>query len=540
MKKLIPFFFILSLCLHLNSLHGNNIQITNVSLEGQEYIDQYVFVEFDLSWENSWRTSAIPLNHDAAWLFVKYRLANQEWHHMLLRQTDYFAPTGSTIQVSPDSAGVMIYRDADGSGTVSWENIRFRWDYGEAGIANDALVEVHVYGIEMVYILQEPFYVGDDSAAYCFHQGSTSYEPYHITSDGSIIIGNNATTELWAWAGGITSGNLASEYPVGYNAFYCMKYEASQEQYMEFLNSLNRAQQNERTETDISGTTITNIFVMTGTTSMQYRNSIRCNTTLNASDPVTFYCDYNTDGVPNDVYDGQNIACNSISWPDMAAYLDWSGLRPLTELEFEKACRGPNQPVKGEYAWGSTDIYASAYSLTDPGTPNELIDNMAVNSGNCFYSSTLLGLPLTDEGPLRCGIFAASSVNHTRVETGAGYYGVMELSGNLSELIVDIYDLAGRSFTGIHGDGILDNSGYANTDHWPGINGNNSFSAPNGIYGGTAGVTGVGGIGRRGGEFISSYETQTSYRGGITTSSGGFNYTLRIEYMGIRGCRAAW
>lgn len=34
-------------------LFGNNIQITNVSLEGQVFTGKHVFVELEFSWENS-------------------------------------------------------------------------------------------------------------------------------------------------------------------------------------------------------------------------------------------------------------------------------------------------------------------------------------------------------------------------------------------------------------------------------------------------------------------------------------------------------
>jgi formylglycine-generating enzyme required for sulfatase activity len=42
---------------------------------------------------------------------------------------------------------------------------------------------------------------------------------------------------------------------------------------------------------------------------------------------------------------------NILSWFDVAAYLDWAALRPMTELEFEKVCRGPENRIAGEYAW---------------------------------------------------------------------------------------------------------------------------------------------------------------------------------------------
>ena len=73
------------------------------------------------------------------------------------------------------------------------------------------------------------------------------------------------------------------------------------------------------------------------------------------------------------------MACNWLSWADVAAYLDWSGLRPMTELEFEKACRGPNAPVAGEYAWGSNAGLVQATSIVNGGLSNEVPGNTDAN-----------------------------------------------------------------------------------------------------------------------------------------------------------------
>ena len=54
-------------------LFANNIQISNVSITGQNTASKYKMIQFDISWENSWRTSTEQSNWDAAWIFIKYR-----------------------------------------------------------------------------------------------------------------------------------------------------------------------------------------------------------------------------------------------------------------------------------------------------------------------------------------------------------------------------------------------------------------------------------------------------------------------------------
>ena len=80
-------------------LNANNISISNPVLTGKNTGSHYIMVQFDISWENSWRTSSAPNNWDAAWVLVKYRIAGGAWQHAWLNDVGHTAPSGSIIDV---------------------------------------------------------------------------------------------------------------------------------------------------------------------------------------------------------------------------------------------------------------------------------------------------------------------------------------------------------------------------------------------------------------------------------------------------------
>ncbi len=499
MRKLTTIFLIL---IPAFALYANNIRVENISLTGQNTTDHYTMVELDISWDNSWRDI---VNWDAAWIFVKYKGSDGVWHHAYLDNHDpeHTAPSGSEIKAtlynSSYAPGVFIYRNASGAGSNDWDNVQLRWNYGDNGLGDNDLVTVKVFAIEMVYVPQASFQLGDDSNGastnhfYRYDTQIPSNHEYWVNSQGAINVGQS-DGYLWANAGGnISAGTSHADFPTGYNAFYCMKYEITQEQYVDFLNTLTRTQQNTRTNTDISGTSITNRYVMSNSSTISYRNGIRCDATLPASGPITIYCDYDGDGNRNEDNDGQNIACNWLDWMDGCAYACWAGLRPMTELEFEKACRGDQAAVAEEYAWGNASIHNAAYTLTNSGSYNEVISNQPSGIGNASYTTTDGSI----DGPLRSGIFALTSTS--RQEAGASYYGIMELTGNIYELPVTIGNSDGRTFTGNHGGGELSTNGNAaNVASWPGWDGTE--------------VTGYLGSGYRGGCFNQTNSLHVSNR----------------------------
>jgi formylglycine-generating enzyme required for sulfatase activity len=212
------------------------------------------------------------------------------------------------------------------------------------------------------------------------------------------------------------------------------------------------------------------------------------------------------------------VACNFLSWMDGAAYSDWAGLRPMTELEFEKACRGLETPVANEYAWGTATVAGNAYTLENDNATNEgIASNYSTSTGNASYDITDGSI----DGPLRVGIFAANADNQGRITAGASYYGIMELSGNLWERAVTVGNATGRDFTGLHGNGALSTNGHANETAWPGL---------------TSGeVTGATGSGFRGG----SWNSAATYMRVSARFYAAFSNSNRVNNYGFRAVRVA-
>jgi formylglycine-generating enzyme required for sulfatase activity len=517
-----------------SSMLGNNIQVSNVTLTGRNPAEGYALVTFDLSWENSWRVTAAPNNWDAAWVFVKYRVSGGDWQHAWLHGGGHSGGTGtaSVLEVglkddklafdasTNPGIGVLVYRSSDGTGTFSATGVQFRWNYGEQGLAGSDVVEVKVFAVEMVLVRGGSFWVGDGTSFGSFRQigSNTAYE---VTTTGSALkCGDTFNDDAQLEGDGIwvdgdagisrsaaTETDMNADFPTGFRGFYCMKYELSQGEYRDFLNTLTRDQQNLRTETEIDVVSVVNRYVMINSSSLQFRNGLRCDGTLPASGPIEVYCDLDGDGVKNESNDGEWVACNYLSWADGAAYMDWSGLRPMTELEYEKACRGPGSSVGGAYAWGTTSIAGSAYTLSAAGGSGEgIATNYSTTAGNALYDGSI-------NGPVRVGIFAANGSNNGRVRSGSGYYGSMELSGNVWERTVTLGNATGRQYTGLHGDGLLGSTGDADVPDWPGTN--------------------AVGAGFRGGGWISdSSNLRVSDR-----YDGADSISLRGSIDGFRGCR---
>lgn len=267
---------------------------------------------------------------------------------------------------------------------------------------------------------------------------------------------------------------MPETYPNGYKGFYVMKYEISQEQYARYLNKLTYEQQK-----DILGDEIVNKldmlqeneYVFGSTSTINSRNSVMLTTKQGGGHPAVFANNMDLADGPAQEADGQNIACNYMNIRDMMAYADWSGLRPLTEMEYEKMSRRlyPYLPEAGEFAWGGTQI-TKAGSLERSGEATE-----RPGVGNANFGSGL-------EGPVRVGAFSTDETS--REQAGASWWGVMDLSGNLSEIYYNAnnrtniqlyakgdYFQGNRHYTA-HGDGYL----VSNQGRYDGLKGTKRWS----------------------------------------------------------------
>jgi len=546
-------------------------------------------VIFDLTWEFSWRSDQLR-NWDGAWVFVKYRIGMDHWHHMYLdanhnpRSGVGGAGTGIiengvtmtheygwTEGVATGATGVFLHRAGAGHGDIDWRNITLVWHFDHpdnaqiAGrqITADCEVIVRVFAMEMVFVPEGRFFLGDGSnrpgVFTRADQLNNIIIPFEVRGEGPISIGlRPATTDgladvqgwlsavgdsavifapsitLGANAQSFTLGNAGSNaipgaFPKGYRAFWIMKYEITQSAYMDFLNTLTTAQQQRRIRA--GGDAGVNAHAMTPpdltgvalTAFQTHRSGIRVRT------PGVIEFGMNMTGGAatfDEENDGHGVAL-AMGPADVLAFLDWAGLRPMTELEFEKASRGPLQPIPGEFPWGATfQVGATAAAhIVNRGQPTEAVTQPAgVNHNNTVPGTanavTAAQMEIQVQMVTRNGAFATPTSD--RIKAGATFWGVMEMGSNLAEPVVNMSTEQGRMFTGRHGDGRLSYEGSANVQFWP--------------YG-DADDRGFEGIGHRGGNVGNGWVgggLQTLSQRDATQNNWGHRY-----FTGGRGVRTA-
>jgi len=476
----------------------SNVQISNISVA-------YPNISFTIQWDNSWNTTnninpLYPNNWDGVWIFIKYQnnIDNLWKHAKVSNLSGDHTIDGGILEINPaaDSMGVFIRRTAAGAGNISATNVTLKM----GPLTGSGNFNFRVFGTEVVYIPTGNFQLGDGNVS-----GTNYFTGQDITS-------TKQTSGIAAGGLYTSSPALPTTFPMGYNAYYLMKYEITNEQWVDFLNTLTYDQQAPRMDFAPNSVANTQAYAVSANTMAD--NVIKIQTSgSNNTSPAVLGCDLDGDNTYNESNDGQNIPVSVISKGDMFSYLDWSGLRIMTEMEFEKACRGTLSRVLNECAWGSTTINAKARPVfSNLGTSSEnftgtIVDGLCVANGNINVA----------HGPARSGAFATTTSG--RASSGSGFYGNMELSGNVWEICVAA-DATGVSYTGNHGDGTLTTLGEANVSGWP----------SGSVGGATFGTS------QRGGSWFEQVAFQqyisVSYRGLFPTAARNIN-------LGGRGARTA-
>ena len=497
--------------------YANNLSVTNVTLGTRNPNAKTVVVTFNVSWQNSWRNK---INYDASWLTVRLNKAQVTPVVATLCQITATGlnPAGTSIgnganlqiYVPQDAVGAFLQPSTTGFvGNVNTKNVQLTINYQNCGFSDSDQIFASVFGVEMVFIPQGSFYAGDyNTSVASLNSGSADASPWNIGSENAIPV-TGATSAGYQYVSGGNPGEFATGasftipavFPKGYNAFYAMKYEVDEGQWVQFINSLPAAA---RINHDLADTNHKN------STSAIYRNTISC-----SGSPLL--CSTQR----------PSRALSYMSWMNLAAFLDWDALRPMTELEFEKMSRGPLVPNAGEYIWGNQTITAATAisGTTEDGTETIATPNANANYDNTTFtggdSSLGVGYNL---GPLRGGIFAGS--NSSRVSSGASFYGVMDLGGNLKERVVAIGNASGLAFTGNEGNGVLNTTtgyeGNAIVSGWPGMD-----AQP------LNGITGALGSGFRGG----SWNDGVNYLRISDRTEAALTSTAALNTFGGRGVR---
>ena len=347
--------------------------------------------------------------------------------------------------------GVFLYRDTDKRGPMKLEGVRLRTSLAQEGEA----LKVWVGALEMVHIPAGDFHLGDPQGAEgppsCFHRAGAeagSDQSYIVRSEDELQVGEAPGELTWNNANQMGQpANVPAPFPKGHQAYYVTKHLITQGEYSDFINHL-------------KGNQITIRFAYGGQGDYRY--------TVFKTWKAARVCTR------------EERAANWVSWADASAYMWWAGLRPLTELEWEKAARGPAPPVANEYAWGSTTLVQSLVILGDE-TDHPIVQ------GNCNIGNALQPFHGGDggQGPVPDDAFRASRYQCAaeavhlsmaseetftwREETGGSYYEVMGLSGNLWEYVISAGIEQGRAFVGDHGQGELDKAGGPDGENsWPG------------------------------------------------------------------------
>jgi hypothetical protein len=361
---------------------------------------------FSIRWPNGWRNER---NHDGAWIVLRGPDATRPPLHVAASGHRATSGTRATVTASADGLGVLVAPAAAHRG-------EFACDV-EVRLAAPGAGPVTAWAVGMVLVPAGGFELGDDEPVVvrhgAFHRVGDDGEPagpFAVTSEGELRVAK-APGALWYVRDrngyqGDQGGPIPAAWPKGTRAFWVMKHELTQGEYAAWLSALPPAWRDARAPLAGRG---------------------------EEADTCSLARDHE-----RIVARAPDRPCNFVSWDDTCAWADWMALRPMTELEFEKAARGPKRPVAGDYPWGTAAL--------------------APMQRRVQRTRDLAHATVADEAKLD---------DASRERLGASFFWVMDLSGSVWERVVSAAHPAGRAFTGTHGDGVLAPDGKATNADWP-------------------------------------------------------------------------
>ncbi|MDO8802820.1 MAG: SUMF1/EgtB/PvdO family nonheme iron enzyme [Elusimicrobiota bacterium] len=308
----------------------------------------------------------------ADWIFVKFSTmsgAEGSWNHATL--TGGSVGAGAALSAVSDYRGVFFDHTANYAYWTAGATVT--WNSTADGIGLTPVL-VKVFAISMVHV---------PTGSFVYNAGAIS---------GSGVNNYGAGAQSTVSDASQRPAGAAANWPNGYNSFYIGRYELTQGQYADFLNTLGVSQ-----AADLHYNSVANGHNITYTSGNPYGSRYAAV--------------------------GPNAAKNYLSPSDAWSYLSWAGLRPPTEMEFEKAGRDIGGDTR-TYPWGNTAPGTATYT-----PPNE--------GGTCInkyinYNNTAGCLKVLDVGRYMSG-----DVYRTAAEAGASPWGIADLGGNAMEIVVD-------------------------------------------------------------------------------------------------------
>ena len=379
----------------------------------------------------------------ADWIFVKFSTmsgVDGSWNHATL--TGGSVDAGAALTAASDNKGVFLDHNANSAYWTAGATVT--WNFGADNIVLSK-VRVKVFGISMVRV----------------PAGSFVYNAGGVGGNTPVNYGGGSQVTV-ASANDIPTG-AASGWPNGYNSFYVGRYEITQGQYADFLNTV--------------WSSTAAVLGSTGTVANGHN--------------IT-YTPANAYGTRYAAVD-RNAAKNYLSVSDAWSYLSWAGLRPPTEMEFEKAGRDLASDAR-VYPWGNAVPDTVTYT-----PPNE--------GGTCIRRYANYNNTVGCSKVLAVGRYMSGDVYRTPAETGASPWGIADLAGNVWEFILN----CAYTSVPVNGNG---------TVYWP-----SGWPAP--------ASSGSVAYGVRGGSWINNAaDVRVSAR-----YNADWAYTDRSYVAGARGCR---